>query len=72
MLRPFETDQLNLYPVSNEVDDPKATGRKLVEPAGQRVYPEYRYTEKVFLKLEGMGSMKDNPDRKPVITEMKS
>jgi len=39
-------------------------------PVGERVYKEYMYVPKVYLRLDGMGSMKDNPDRKPEIKIM--
>jgi putative SOS response-associated peptidase YedK len=70
LLRPYETDQVNLYPVSSKINDLNVDHRDLVQPVGQRLYKEYRYEPKVYLKLEGMGSMKDNPDRVPVIKKM--
>ena len=65
MLRPFESDTLNLYQVSNAVNDFNNNTKQVVMPVSQRIYKEYEYVPKVYLKLEGMGSMKDNPDRKP-------
>jgi putative SOS response-associated peptidase YedK len=70
MLRPFESDSLNLYPVSSTVNDFHNNNREVVLPVGERVYKEYAYVPKVYLKLEGMGSMKDNPDRTPEIKMM--
>jgi putative SOS response-associated peptidase YedK len=65
MLRPWESETINLYPVSDAVSDFQNNTREVVMPVGERVYKEYTYVPKVYLKLEGMGSMKDNPDRKP-------
>ena len=65
MLRPWESETLNLYPVSDAVNNFQNNTREVVMPIGERVNKEYIYVPKVYLKLEGMGSMKDNPDRKP-------
>jgi len=70
MLRPLESDSMNLYPVSNQVNGFTKNTREVLIPAGERIYKEYTYVPKVYLKLEGMGSMKDNPDRKPEIKLM--
>ncbi len=70
MLRPYETDQYNLYPVSNEVNKQGVDHKGLVQPIGERLFAEYSYKSKVYLKLEGMGSMKDNPDRKPLVIDV--
>ena len=70
MLHPQESDTINLYPVTNKVDDFSNDTKDVVQPAGQRVYREYEYIPKVYLKLEGMGSRKDNPDRQPVLKLM--
>ena len=70
LIRPFETDQFNLYPVSNEINNQGVDHKGLVQPVGQRIFSEYTYQSKVYLKLEGMGSMKDNPDRKPLIMDV--
>ena len=70
MLRPLESDSINLYPVSSKVNDFHNNTREVVLPVGERIYKEYTYVPKVYLKLEGMGSMKDNPDRKPEIKMM--
>jgi len=65
MLRPLESDAMNLYPVSGKINDFQNNSREVLLPVGQRLYTEYEYVPRVYLKLEGMGSMKDNPDRKP-------
>ena len=70
LLRTPESDSINLYPVSEKVNNFHENSRDILLPVGQRVYKEYAYVPKVYLKLEGMGSMKDNPDRKPEIKIM--
>lgn len=70
MLRPKESDSINLYPVSSKVNDFQNNSRDVLLPIGERAYKEYTYVPKVYLKLDGMGSMKDNPDRKPEIKIM--
>lgn len=70
MLRPLELESLNLYPVSPLVNNFSNNTKDVVMPVGQRIYTEYTYVPKIYLKLEGMGSMKDNPDRKPEIKLM--
>jgi len=70
MLRPYESDGLNLYPVGPGINDIHATGKDLLLPVGNRIYKEYEYGPRVYLKLEGMGSRKENPDHKPEIKRM--
>ncbi len=65
LLRPQESDSINLFPVSTRVNDFRINTKDVLAPVGQRVFKEFTYVPKVYLKLEGMGSMKDNPDRKP-------
>lgn len=70
LLRPYESDRVNLYPVGPGINNIHAGGKALLQPTGQRVYKEYEYVPGVYLKLEGMGSRKDNPDRKPDIKKV--
>ena len=70
MLRPLPSDTINLYPVSGAVNNFDNNQRDIILPVGERRYKEYTYVPKVYLKLEGMGASKDNPDRKPEIKLM--
>jgi putative SOS response-associated peptidase YedK len=70
MLHPLQSESINLYPVSSKVNDFQNDTREVLLPIGERAYKEYSYVPKVYLKLDGMGSMKDNPDRKPEIKIM--
>ncbi|MGF1638082.1 MAG: SOS response-associated peptidase [Cyclobacteriaceae bacterium] len=71
MMRPWESDQFNLYEISEKINDQHLDNRDLLLPIGQRIYPEYTYQEKTFLKLEGMGSARENPNRKPIVINLK-
>lgn len=46
MMRPFESNLLNLYPVSDSVDDPTINDKQIVQPIGDRVYPEINFITK--------------------------
>ncbi|NJN25627.1 MAG: SOS response-associated peptidase [Cyclobacteriaceae bacterium] len=59
MLRPIESDSINLYPVSEAVNDFQLNTKEILMPVGQRLYREYTYVPRVYLKLEGMGSTKE-------------
>ncbi len=70
LLRPLESDTINLYPTSDAVGDFQCNTREVLLPVGERIYREVVYEQKVYLKLEGMGSMKDNPGRSPQLKLM--
>lgn len=55
MLEPYPAEELNAYPISPEIKSPKANGIALLEPIGQRVYPEYDYEIYQEIKMFGMG-----------------
>jgi len=57
-LEPYPAQLMNAYPVSTDIKNPKAEGRQLIEPVGQRIEPEYDAKEKVELQLHGMGHYK--------------
>lgn len=52
---PPGNDELNAYPVSSEIKNPKAQGLHLLQPTGERVDKEYRYEVTQQLDLFGMG-----------------
>jgi len=56
MLDTYESDQFNLYPVSDKVNGQLIDSRELVIPVGERRYTEFTYSRKVHVRLEGMGS----------------
>lgn len=55
LLRPYPADELNAYPISPAIKNPKAEGLELLLPTGQRLYPEYDYEIHQDFVLEGMG-----------------
>lgn len=55
MLKPFPSIEFNAYPISPAIKSPRAEGLDLLQPTGQRIYPEYDYEVHQDLKLEGMG-----------------
>ena len=56
MLDPYPGDEMNAYPISNAIKNPRAEGLELLQPIEQRIFPEYEYVLYEELKLEGMGS----------------
>lgn len=55
LLRPYPAEELNAYPISPEIKNPKSKDFDLLKPIGERIYPEYDYEIYEQLKLEGMG-----------------
>ncbi len=55
LLKPYPAEELNAYPISPMIKNPKAKDFELLQPIGERVYPEYDYEIYESLKLEGMG-----------------
>ena len=55
LLKPFPTEEMNAYPISNAIKNPRANGLELLDPIGERVFPEYEYKIDQDLKLYGMG-----------------
>ena len=60
MLKPYPAELMNAYPISNAIKNPRAQGRELVEPAGQRLVSENEMSSENGLWLQGMGSNKRN------------
>ena len=58
MLEPYPADQMNAYPISNRIKNPRNNGRELMDPVGQRLEPESDITIKTEIKLFGMGEQK--------------
>ena len=58
MLRPFNAELMNAYPISPEVKSPKVDKRELIRPMGERLEPEYNKNSSEHIDLHGMGSYK--------------
>ena len=55
LLKPYPSEEMNAYPISVDIKNPRANGLVLLEPIGERIFPEYNYTIEENLKLYGMG-----------------
>jgi len=60
LLHPYPVQYMNAYPVSSAVKSGKLHDRSLVEPIGERIYPEYMVGIKKDTVLQGMGAAKRN------------
>ncbi|MFN8258823.1 MAG: SOS response-associated peptidase [Bacteroidales bacterium] len=57
-LEPYPAGLMNAYPISPGIKNPKAEGRSLIDPVGERVEPEFETKERIELELHGMGHYK--------------
>jgi len=55
ILGPYPTKEMNAYPISVEIKNPKANGSHLLQPIGERIYKEYNYEIYSEIQLFGMG-----------------
>ncbi|MCB9245603.1 MAG: SOS response-associated peptidase [Flavobacteriales bacterium] len=55
LLEPFPAAELNAYPVSPRVKDPRENDAELLQPTGERIEKEYDYEIARNVKLFGMG-----------------
>jgi|WetSurMetagenome_2_1015567.scaffolds.fasta_scaffold268290_1 putative SOS response-associated peptidase YedK len=62
MLEPYSTELMNAYPISPEIKNPKNNTRELLNPTGERVYPEFDYKTTTKLVEKGWGHRKKNSD----------
>ncbi|MEA3479287.1 MAG: SOS response-associated peptidase [Bacteroidota bacterium] len=58
LLRPFPADQMNAYPISPDIKNPRAEGAHLIKPIGERLVPEHNINKSNELSLQGMGTNK--------------
>lgn len=56
MLEPFEAENMNAYPVSPKIKNPRENQMELLKPTGQRIVKEYDYELYDEIALEGMGN----------------
>jgi len=54
LLRPYPSDAMNAYPIAPDIKNPRAEGRALIEPIGERLTPEYEAKFFIELELQGM------------------
>ena len=60
LLKPYPAEYMNAYPIDRKIKSPKADGRELIEPVGERLEPESDFQVRKDLHLRGMG----NPRKK--------
>ena len=58
LLRPFPSELMNAYPIDPAIKNPRAEGKDLLKPVGERVVPEYDTKTQQDIELQGMGSGK--------------
>jgi putative SOS response-associated peptidase YedK len=55
LLEPYPAKAMNAYPVDPKVKNPRINERSLVDPIGERIFPEFDFQVHQSLKLYGMG-----------------
>jgi hypothetical protein len=50
---------MNAYPISPEIKAPKNNHKDLLNPIGERVYPEYETRVAEHIEIQGFGSGKN-------------
>jgi putative SOS response-associated peptidase YedK len=55
LLRPIPDGTLNAYPIDPAIKNPRLNGTSLLQPTGQRVFPEYDFELHQSLEMFGMG-----------------
>lgn len=55
LLHPFPASSMNAYPIDPAIKNPRVNGIHLIQPIGERVFPEYDYEIYEEIKLFGMG-----------------
>lgn len=62
LLRPFNAEMMNAYPVSPLLKSPKNNSKELLQPIGERVQPEYDINRVTTLRTQGWGGKKKKDD----------
>lgn len=63
LLKPFPAQQMNAYAISPEIKNPRANGMDLLQPVGERLFPEYDLEIKQDIELFGMGQTRSRKRR---------
>lgn len=58
MLEPYPAEEMNAYPISNRIKNPRSNGRDLMDPIGERLMPETETNIQQEIRLQGMGAGK--------------
>ena len=65
MLRTWDAKRFNAYPISPAIRDPRRNGSGLLEPVGQRVWPEFTHEIHSTLEVFGMGELSREAGGRP-------
>ena len=55
LLRPIPDGKLNAYPIDTAIKNPRLNGTTLLQPTGERIFPEYDFELHQSLQVFGMG-----------------
>ena len=55
LLRPIPDGKLNAYPIDTAIKNPRLNGTTLLQPTGDRIFPEYDFELHQSLQMFGMG-----------------
>ena len=58
MMRSFPADRMNAYPISPEISNARNNAKELIQPAGERIMPEFETRRDEEIRLQGMGRYK--------------
>lgn len=58
MLNPFDAEKMNAYPIGAEIKNVRNKGLSLLDPIGERIFPEADIHLKQETRLQGMGRRK--------------
>jgi hypothetical protein len=58
MLNPFNAEKMNAYPIGAEIKSVRNKGLSLLEPIGERIFPEIDMNLTQETRLQGMGRRK--------------
>ena len=69
MLRTWDARQFNAYPISPIIRDPRCNGSHLLEPVGQRIWPEFSHEIHSTLEVFGMGESQSRSRRAAEVSD---
>ena len=64
LLRPIPDGKLNAYPIDTAIKNPRLNGTTLLQPTGERIFPEYDFELHQSLQVFGMGRASQGGQRR--------
>lgn len=64
LLKPYPGSEMNAYPVDVAIKNPRSNGLSLLEPIGERIFPEYEFELYREIELFGMGESRARKRKK--------